>query len=103
MLKKKTSDDAEMNINLLDKAVEKFFPPETANFLKEQAHLFQVNAKGRRYNPAFKQHCLSLYFSGPKAYRDLAVSKLFCLPNPVTLKRFIHTFYLTPGSIIFKM
>lgn len=97
MLKKKTRDDAEMNINLLDKVVDKFFPLATANFLKEQARLFQVNAKGRRYSPAFKQHCLSLYFSGPKAYRNLAVSKLFCLPNPVTLKRFIRTFYLTPG------
>lgn len=86
MLKKKTKDDEEININLLDKAVDKFFPPVAAHFLKEQARHFQVKAKGRRYSPAFKQHCLSLYFSGPKAYRDLAVSKLFCLPNPTTLK-----------------
>lgn len=95
MLKKK--DTVEINIDLLDSAVDKFFPRTTANFLKEQARLFQVNAKGRRYSPIFKQYCLSLYFCSPKAYKDLTALKLFCMPNPITLKRFTHTFYITPG------
>lgn len=94
MLKKK---DAEINMDLLDIAVGKFFPPATADFIKQQACLFQVNDKGRRYNSVFKQYCLSLYFSSPKAYKDLAASKLFCLPHPITLKRFTNTIYLTPG------
>lgn len=83
MLKKK---DAEINMDLLDIAVGKFFPPATADFIKQQARLFQVNDKGRRYNSVFKQYCLSLYFSSPKAYKDLAALKLFCLPHPITLK-----------------
>lgn len=90
-------DDPEININLLDKAVDKFFPSATANFLKTQARLFQVNSKGRRYNSNFKQYCLRLYFSSPKAYKNLAVSNLFCMPSPGTLKRFTRTLYLTPG------
>lgn len=45
----------------------------------------------------FKQRCLSLYFSSPKAYKNLAISKLFCLPSPVTSKRFIRSFRLIPG------
>jgi hypothetical protein len=105
-LKKKIEDNAEeINIDLFDKAVDKFFPQATANFVKEQARLFEFKAKGRRYSPVFKQYCLSLYFSSPKAYRDLAVSKLFCLPNPITLKRFVRTFYLTPGiqSVAFDL
>lgn len=46
MLKKKTKDDEEININFLDKAVDNFFPPATANFLKEQARHFQVKEEG---------------------------------------------------------
>lgn len=49
-------------MDILDAAVDNFFPPETANFLKAQASLFQQIDKGRRYTPAFKQQCLSFFF-----------------------------------------
>lgn len=49
-------------MDILHAAVDKFFPPETANFLKAQARLFKKTDKGRRYTPAFKQQCLSLFF-----------------------------------------
>jgi len=58
MLKKK---DAEINMDLLDIAVDQFFPPATADFIKQQTRLFQVNDKGRRYSSVFKQYCL--YFN----------------------------------------
>ncbi|XP_018400091.1 PREDICTED: uncharacterized protein LOC108777647 isoform X2 [Cyphomyrmex costatus] len=48
----------DINMDVLDMAVDKFFPPETAHFLKAQARLFQKFDKGRKYTPAFKQQCL---------------------------------------------
>lgn len=42
MLKNK---DTEINMDLLDIAADKFFPPATADFIKTQARLFQVNEK----------------------------------------------------------
>lgn len=69
--------------DILDAAVDNFFPPETANFLKAQARLFQRMNKGRRYTSAFKQQCLSLFFYSPKGYRNLVTSKLFCMPSPI--------------------
>lgn len=78
MLKKK--ENPEINLNLLDTAIDKFFSPITANFIKEQARLFKVNTKGRRYSDVLKQQCLSLYFSSLTAYKTL--SKLFCLLIP---------------------
>lgn len=84
-------------MDILDAAVDTFFPPETANFLKAQARLFKKTDKGRRYTPAFKQQCLSLFFSSPKGYRSLVASKFFCMPSPTTLHRFTQSLHLIPG------
>lgn len=94
-----------VEMDVLDTAVDNFFPPETANFLKAQAHLFQQMNKGRRYTPAFKQQCLSLFFSSPKGYRNLLASKLFCMPSLTTLHRFTRNLHLIPGvqSIAFEL
>lgn len=94
-----------IDMDILDAAVDNFFPPETANFLKAQARLFQQMNKGRRYTPAFKQQCLSLFFPSPKGYRNLLASKLFCMPSPTTLYRFTRNLHLIPGvqSIAFEL
>ncbi|XP_071577608.1 uncharacterized protein [Temnothorax nylanderi] len=85
------------DINTLNMLLDKYFPKQTSEFLKMQARLFQKKAKGRRYDStSFKQHCLSIYFSSPKVYRDLA-NKLFCLPSCATLKRFTQNCYICPG------
>lgn len=94
-----------IDMDVLDTAVDNFFPPETANFLKAQARLFQQMNKGRRYTPAFKQQCLSLFFSSPKGYRNLLASKLFCMLSLTTLHRFTRNLHLIPGvqSIAFEL
>lgn len=87
------------DINTLDMLLDKYFPKQTSEFLKTQVRLFQKDAKGRRYDSAsFKQYCLSIYFSSPKVYKELAnKSKLFCLPSCSTLKRFTQNCYINPG------
>ncbi|XP_029668464.1 uncharacterized protein LOC115238598, partial [Formica exsecta] len=85
------------DINTLDMLLDKYFPKQTSEFLKMQVRLFQKDAKGRRYDSAsFKQYCLSIYFSSPKVYKDLA-NKLFSLPSCATLKRFTQNYYICPG------
>jgi len=74
-LRKDRKEDYGALFALLDK----FYPKETSNFLKQQAVLLQKKIKGRRYSAEFKQYCLSLYFSSQKTYKQL--SKLFCLPS----------------------
>lgn len=55
-----------IDMDVLDTAVDNFFPPETANFLKAQARLFQQMNKGRRYTPAFKQQFIPLFFQSER-------------------------------------
>lgn len=86
------------NINTLDVLLEKYYPKQTADFLKMQARLFKKEVKGRRFTPAFKQHCLAIYFTSPKAYRNLVhKSKLFCLPSCSTLRKFTQHHHIDQG------
>jgi len=87
------------DINTLDMLLDKYFPKQTSKFVKTQVRLFQKNSKGRRYdNASFKQYCLSIYFSSPKVYKEVAnKSKLFCLSSCTTLKRFTQNCYINPG------
>lgn len=53
-------------------------------------------AKGRKYSAVFKQYCLSLYFSSPRAYKVL-INQSFCLPSRSTLERFTRKCYIDTG------
>lgn len=44
--------------------------------------------KGGKYSDEFKDYCLSLYFLGPKLYRDNFATKLY-LPNAKVLQNFV--------------
>lgn len=92
--------DAKMeDINALDMLLDKYYPEQTANFLKLQACLFKKKARGRRYSSSFKQHCLAIYFASPKAYKNIHKSKVFCLPSYSTFKKFIYLhYYIEPGD-----
>lgn len=86
------------NIDSLDMLLDKYYPKQTADFLKIQARLFQKEAKGRRYSSSFKQHCLAIYLASPKTYRNLVnKSKIFCLPSCSALKQFTRCCYVDPG------
>lgn len=83
-LELKCQKDQEKDIDILFAQLDKFYPKEMSDFLKQQAYLLQKKVKGRRYTIAFKQYCLSLYFSSPRTYKQLK-NKLFCLPSKGTL------------------
>lgn len=69
------------------------------------AVLSQVNKKprGRRFSDEFKNHCLSLYFLGPKLYRKELVQKIG-LPSVRTLQRFIQHIKIPTGvnDVVFQ-
>lgn len=88
--------DKDEDINILFTQLDKFYPKKMSDFLKQQACLLQKKAKGRRYSAAFKQYCLSLYFSSPRAYKIL-INKSFCLPSRSTLQRFTRKCYIDAG------
>lgn len=53
--------------------------------------------KGRRFSKEIKEFALSLYFHGPKAYRQ--ISKVLCLPHPRSLRKWLAEVPMTPGII----
>jgi hypothetical protein len=72
-----------------------FLPPKVACFVKGQMDLLSRAAHGRRYSNHFKEFALSLYFLGPKCYRQL--QKTFCLPSTKVLQRFVDTVNFAAG------
>lgn len=69
---------------------------ELANFINVQISQVQKSPRGRRYSNEFKHTCLSIYFSGPKMYKNVLV-KLFCLPGPQTLQKLLQVTDVSPG------
>jgi hypothetical protein len=65
-----------------------FLPPKVACFVKGQMDLLSRAAH-------FKEFALSLYFLGPKCYRQL--QKTFCLPSTKVLQRFVATVNFAAG------
>ncbi|KAJ8942018.1 hypothetical protein NQ317_014879 [Molorchus minor] len=68
----------------------------TAKFINIQVTQGQKHPKGRRYSKRFKHDCLSIYFAGPKVYKQYFL-KNFILPTPHTLLREIRAVKIGPG------
>lgn len=80
-----------------------FLTKDFAKFVKVQLQLTDRSIQGRRYSNKFKEFCLTLYFLGPRCYKQLM--KTMCLPSPRGLRRFIEKVRITPGynSLIFEL
>lgn len=77
--------------------------PTMCSFIKNQARLCTVKAKGRRYTPEEKQFALMVHFYGAKAYRFL--KKVWCLPSLRTLQRATENWEIGVGlsDFVFKV
>lgn len=75
----------------------KFCPSvELANCIIAVLSQLNKNPKGRRYSEDFKNVCLSLYFVGPKLYKNILVNKCG-FPCVRTLQRFICHIKISAG------
>ncbi|XP_045471450.1 uncharacterized protein LOC123678460 [Harmonia axyridis] len=67
------------------KACDIHLPNSFGNIAKIISDLNDKNLKGRRYTKEFKQHALSLYYSGPKIYKRMVA--IYNFPSVSTLRR----------------
>lgn len=77
------------------KLCDKFLPATVANFVKVQSIQFNKNLHGRRYTEEFKKFALSLYFVGPKCYRQLQTT--FALPSKRILEKYLEKLQFSAG------
>jgi hypothetical protein len=75
------------NLNQFQKLCDHFLPEQISSFVKVQLNQTNRSENGRRYSDEFKRLCISLYFLGPKCYKQL--QKTFFLPSPQALRRFV--------------
>jgi hypothetical protein len=74
---------------------DQFLTEDFAKLVKVQLHQMNRSAQGRRYSDEFKQYCLTLYFHGPRCYRQ--VMKTLCLPSSRALRRFTEKVKIRAG------
>lgn len=105
-LGKRVSSECLEKLTLEDykRLTHKFCPSTTvAHFINAQVSQFSKEAIDIS-TEEFKNYCLSLYFQGPKLYKNELV-KTFCLPSIVALRRFIQNIKVSPGinDSVFKI
>lgn len=71
--------------------------PDFHKLLSSQLALHCRKRKGRRLSREVKEFALNMYFHGPSSYRQL--SKVFALPPPRSLRRWLPDIPMTPGII----
>ena len=87
--------NAELELMNFLRLCDKFFPENTAMFIKQQALHLPKLPHGRRFSREFKRLCLKLYIRGPKSYKSL--SSIFALPSRITLNRMLSNVILKCG------
>lgn len=99
------SKQLETSITLEDvhKYLEQNYSQESCTLLKNQLNLLNKSEKGCRYTDELKQFALSVYFLGPKAYKQM--STMYRLPSKSTLNRFTRKWIINPGfnEFIFRL
>jgi len=73
-LTNKSIDDIKLTKNQLHSLVDKIIPKEACEFVKAQIDNAEKKLQGKRYTKEFKEMCLNLYYSGPKAYKQIRKS-----------------------------
>lgn len=103
--KRKCQMQLERQITIEDvhKYLEKNYSEESCKSLKTQLNLLNKSPKGCRYTDEFKKFALSVYFLGPKAYKQF--STLYRLPSKSTLNRFTRKWTINSGfnEFIFRL
>lgn len=77
------------------KLCDKFLSPTVSQFVKIQVHHHKNSNRNLGYSNELKHMCLSLYFSGPKAYNMF--SKIFKLLSKRTRQRITKNVKFSPG------
>ena len=67
----------------LENLCDKLLPTQLAMFVKTQLKLINRTSQGRRYSNAFKKFSLSLFFLGPKCYKQLQKNIFFTIAKIV--------------------
>ena len=82
-------------LNTLTNNVGKVLHGDSLAFVNHQLRMASRPPKGRRYSLDMRLLSLSLYNSGPKAYKYLAT--IFCLPSKRSLTKWLENMKCTPG------
>lgn len=85
----------EIDENGFKELCDRFLTPSLSSFVKLQLSHMNRDIRGHRYTNEFKKFAMSLYFLGPKCYRQL--QKTFSLPSPRVLQRFVEKVVFHPG------
>lgn len=103
-MKSKTSSVTKISDSeTLRKLGNKLLPASFARLLNVQIDALVRHKRGAKFTAEFKQFALSIFFLGPRAYRQL--QKDLALPSVRTLQRLTETWHMKPGinSNIFKV
>lgn len=93
--KKKATEKEVNDVENIRQLSGKLFSGNFLKLLSAQIDALTKNKRGRRYDSDFKQFALSLFFTGPRNYRELI--KHFALPSVRSLHLFTQSWKIVPG------
>jgi len=102
-LTNRSISDIKLMKSQLHSLVDKIVPKEACEFVKAQIDNAGKKPQGKRYTKEFKEMCLNLYYSGPKAYKQMR--KSFNLLSVRSLQKLIKKVCFRSGvnDVVFQI